>query len=41
MVNYKGIITLSENYNEVYFTNSYNDWDKKDLPDNVTVLNVV
>lgn len=40
MVNPKGIITLSENYDEVYFTNSYKDWDKEKLPDNIKVIDV-
>ena len=41
MVNPKGITTLSENYKEVYFTNSYKDWNKETLPDNVKVIEVV
>lgn len=41
MVNPKGIITLSENYDEVYFTNSYKDWHKEELPNNVKVIEVV
>lgn len=41
MVNPKGIATLSENYNKVYFTNSYKDWDKEELPSNVEVIHVV
>ena len=41
MVNPKGIKTLSNNYNEVYFTNSYRDWQKEKLPDNVKVIQVV
>jgi nicotinic acid phosphoribosyltransferase len=41
MVNPKGITTLSENYDEVYFTNSYKDWDKSDLPDNVRIIKVI
>ncbi len=41
IVNSKGIKTLSENYDEVYFTNSYKDWQKEKLPDNVTVIEVV
>lgn len=32
---------LSENYKEVYFTNSYKDWNKETLPDNVKVIEVV
>lgn len=38
MVNPKGIETLSEYYDEVYFTNSYKDWDN--LPDNVTMIDL-
>ena len=41
MVNPKGIQTLSENYDEVYFTNSYKDWQKEELPNNVTVIEIV
>ena len=41
MVNPKGIQTLSENYDEVYFTNSYKDWQKLSLPSNVTVIEIV
>ena len=41
MVNPKGILNLSENYNEVYFTNSYKDWNKETLPDNVKVIEIV
>ena len=41
MVNPKGITTLSENYKEVYFTNSYKDWNKETLPDNVKVIEIV
>lgn len=41
MVNPKGITALSENYNEVYFTNSYRDWGREALPDNVKVIEVV
>lgn len=37
MVNPKGIQTLSENYNKVYFTNSYKDWNKEKLPSNVFI----
>ena len=39
MVNSKGIKNLSENFNHVWFTNSYRDWDN--LPENVTMLNVI
>lgn len=38
MVNEKGVKTLSDNYDKVYFTNSYKDWDN--LPDNVTMIKV-
>jgi ribose-phosphate pyrophosphokinase len=38
---FKGIATLSENYKEVYFTNSYRDWGWEALPDNVKVIEVV
>lgn len=38
---FKGITTLSENYKEVYFTNSYKDWNKETLPDNVKVIEIV
>lgn len=41
MVNPKGIDTLSENYKEVYFTNSYRDWGREVLPNNVKVIEVV
>ncbi len=42
MVNPKGITTLSENYDEVYFTNSYADWDEYlKLPDNVRIIKVI
>lgn len=37
MVNPTGIQTLSENYNKVYFTNSYKDWSKEKLPLNVFI----
>lgn len=39
MVNPKGIKNLSENFNHVWFTNSYKDWDN--LPENVTMLKVI
>ena len=39
MVNPKGIKNLSENFNHVWFTNSYKDWDN--LPKNVTMLKVI
>lgn len=38
MVNEKGVKTLSDNYDKVYFTNSYKDWEN--LPDNVTMFNI-
>ena len=38
MVNPKGIQTLSAHYDKVFFTNSYRDWDKEDLPSNVTII---
>lgn len=41
MVNPKGIVTLSENYDEVYFTNSYKDWQNEILPKNVKVIEVI
>lgn len=41
MVNPKGITTLSENYKEVYFTNSYKDWNNEILPNNVKVIEIV
>jgi ribose-phosphate pyrophosphokinase len=40
MVNPKGIQTLSAHYDKVFFTNSYRDWDKEDLPSNVTIINL-
>ena len=39
MVNPKGIKNLLENFNHVWFTNSYKDWDN--LPKNVTMLKVI
>lgn len=41
MVNPKGIRTLSEYYDNVYFTNSYRDWQSEILPANVKVIEVV
>lgn len=41
MVNPKGITTLSDNYDEVYFTNSYKDWQNEILPNNVKVIEIV
>lgn len=39
MVNPKGIENLSKNFNHVWFTNSYKDWDN--LPENVTMLKII
>lgn len=39
MVNPKGIENLSENFNHVWFTNSYKDWDN--LPENITMLKII
>ena len=39
MVNPNGIKNLSENFNHVWFTNSYKDWDN--LPENVTMFKVI
>ena len=39
MVNPRGIENLSNNFNHVWFTNSYKDWDI--LPNNVTMLKIV
>lgn len=39
MVNPKGIKNLSENFNHVWFTNSYEDWEN--LPENVTIIKVI
>ena len=39
MVNSKGIENLSKNFNHVWFTNSYKDWDN--LPENVTMIKIV
>ena len=41
MVNPKGITALSEHFDEVYFTNSYFNWESIDVPSNVTVINIV
>lgn len=41
MVNLKGIITLSENYDKVAFTNSYKEWTDELLPSNVEVIKMV
>lgn len=39
MVNLKGIENLSKNFNHVWFTNSYKDWEN--LPENVTMIKVI
>lgn len=39
MVNPKGIENLSKNFNHVWMTNSYKDWES--LPENVTMLKVI
>lgn len=41
LVNPKGIATLSGNYKEVCLTDSYRDWGREALPDNVKVIEVV
>lgn len=41
MVNPKGIENLSKNFNHVWFTNSYKDWQNEVLPENVTVIGIV
>lgn len=50
MVNPKGIENLSRNFNHVFFTNSYKDWNgfKAEygkvvpaLPENVTQINII
>ena len=50
MVNPKGIENLSKNFNHVYFTNSYKDWNgfKAEygkavpiLPENVTQIDII
>lgn len=42
MVNPKGITTPSGNYDEVYSTDSYADWDEyMKLPDNVRIIKVI
>ena len=35
-----GIELLAAKYNKVYITNSYKDWNKEKLPNNVTVYNI-
>ena len=39
MVNPKGIENLSKNFNHVWFTNSYKDWEN--LPENVTMIKII
>ena len=39
MVNSKGIENLSKNFNHVWFTNSYKDWEN--LPENVTMTKII
>lgn len=39
MVNPKGIENLSKNFNHVWITNSYKDWEN--LPENVTMLKLI
>lgn len=39
MVNSRGIENLSKNFNHVWFTNSYKDWEN--LPKNVTITKVI
>lgn len=39
MVNPKGIENLSKNFNHVWITNSYKDWEN--LPENVTMLKII
>lgn len=36
-----GIERMAEHYEHVYITNSYKDWDKEELPNNVTVVDVL
>lgn len=36
-----GIERMAEHYEHVYITNSYKDWDKEELPSNVTVVDVL
>ena len=36
-----GIERIAEHYEHVYITNSYKDWDKEELPSNVTVIDVL
>lgn len=39
MVNAKGIANLSKQFNHVWITNSYKDWDN--LPDNITMTDII
>lgn len=47
MVNHKGIENLSKNFDHVYFTNSYYDWESgykvngMKFPENITQINVI
>jgi ribose-phosphate pyrophosphokinase len=41
MVNPKGIKTLTDNYDQVLFTNSYKNWFEDIIPNNVTVVSVI
>lgn len=36
-----GIERMADHYEHVYITNSYKDWDKEELPINVTVIDVL
>lgn len=36
-----GIERMAEHYEHAYITNSYKDWDKEELPSNVTVIDVL
>lgn len=36
-----GIERMAEHYEHVYITNSYKDWDKEELPNNVTIVDVL
>lgn len=36
-----GIERMADHYEHVYITNSYKDWDKEELPSNVTVIDVL
>lgn len=41
MVNPKGIKTLSDNYDQVLFTNSYKNWFEEIIPNNITVFSII